>query len=69
MPDAAAFDTEAAANMKSGARMLLAEPLGQVSAAEFDTELEMARRAGLQTEMHPTIRRARTALLRKIRAW
>jgi hypothetical protein len=68
MPDAAAFFAEASANMKPGARLLLAEPLGQVSAAEFDTELEMARRAGLQTEMPPTIRRARTTLLRKIQA-
>jgi hypothetical protein len=32
--------------MKPGARMLLAEPSGQVSEAQFDTELEMAQRAG-----------------------
>ena len=66
MPDAAVFFTEAAAAMKADARMLLAEPLGQVSDREFETELEMAKPAGLQTEARPPIRRARTALLRKI---
>jgi hypothetical protein len=48
--------------------MLLAEPLGQVSATEIDNELGMARRAGLETEAQPSIRRARTALLRKTEA-
>ena len=68
MPDTAAFFAEATASMKPRARMLLAEPLGQVSDAEFDSELGMARRAGLETEARPPIRRARTALLRKIEA-
>jgi ubiquinone/menaquinone biosynthesis C-methylase UbiE len=68
MPDTAAFFAEATASMKPGARMLLAEPLGQVSDAEFDSELGIARRAGLETEARPPIRRARTALLRKIQA-
>jgi len=68
MPDAAAFFAEAAAGMKPGARMLLAEPLGQVNDAEFDSELEMAGRAGLEAEARPPIRRTRTALLRKIQA-
>jgi ATP-dependent protease ClpP protease subunit len=49
--------------MKPGARMLLAEPLGQVNGAEFDIEIEMARRASLEAEARPPIRRARTALL------
>jgi ubiquinone/menaquinone biosynthesis C-methylase UbiE len=65
MPQAAVFFTEAAATMKSDARMLLAEPLGQVSEAEFDIELEVARRAGLELEARPQIRRTRTAVLRK----
>jgi ubiquinone/menaquinone biosynthesis C-methylase UbiE len=68
MPDAAVFFAEAAATMKPGARMLVAEPSGQVSGAQFDTELEMAQRAGLEVETRPPIRRTRTVLLRKTRA-
>jgi SAM-dependent methyltransferase len=68
MPDAAAFFAEAAATMKPGALMLLAEPSSQVSEAEFDTELAMAKRARLEAEARPLIRRARTALLRKTQA-
>jgi len=40
MPDAAVFSAKAAATMKPGAQMLLAESSGQVSEAPFDTELE-----------------------------
>ena len=65
MPDAAVFFTQAASAMKLDARMLLAEPAGQVSEAEFDTELEMAMHEGLEVEARPPIRRTRTALLRK----
>jgi hypothetical protein len=68
MPKTAAFFAEVAATMKPGTRMLLAELFGQVSAPEFDSELGMASRAGLETEARPPIRRARTALLRKIQA-
>ena len=46
--------------------MLLVEPIGQVSDTEFDAELEMAKRAGLELEARPSIRRTRTALLQKI---
>jgi hypothetical protein len=66
IPDGAVFFAEAATTMKSKARMLLAEPMGQVSEAEFDEELEMAKRAGLEVEARPPIRRTRTALLQKI---
>jgi ubiquinone/menaquinone biosynthesis C-methylase UbiE len=68
MPDAAVFFAEAAASMKPGARILLAEPFGQVSYLQFETELEMAKRVGLEAEAHPPIRRAHTALLRKTQA-
>jgi ubiquinone/menaquinone biosynthesis C-methylase UbiE len=64
MPDAAVFFTEAAATMKPEARMLLAEPSGQVSEAEFNIELEIARPAGFELVAQPQIRRTRTALLR-----
>lgn len=65
MPDTATFFAEAAATMKPDAHMLLVEPLGQVSDAEFDNELGIARRTGLETKAQPPIRRARSALLRK----
>jgi len=65
MPEAAVFFTEAAVTMKPDARILLAEPSGQVSEAEFDIELEIARRAGFELEARPQIRRTRTAVLRK----
>jgi ubiquinone/menaquinone biosynthesis C-methylase UbiE len=68
MPDAAVFFAEAAATMKPDARMLLAEPSGRVSETEFDREVEMAKRAGLEAEERPPIRRARTTLLRKPQA-
>jgi ubiquinone/menaquinone biosynthesis C-methylase UbiE len=68
MPDAAVFFAEAAASMKPSARILLAEPFGQVSYLQFETELEMAKRVGLEAEAHPPIRRAHTALLRKTQA-
>jgi ubiquinone/menaquinone biosynthesis C-methylase UbiE len=65
MLDAATFFAEAAETMKPVARMLLAEPSGHVSKEEFEAELEMARRAGLEVEAIPPIRRSRTAVLRK----
>jgi 2-polyprenyl-3-methyl-5-hydroxy-6-metoxy-1,4-benzoquinol methylase len=65
MPDAASFFREAAETMKPGARMLLVEPSGHVSDEEFEAELQMARRAGLEVETWPTIRRSRTTVLRK----
>jgi ubiquinone/menaquinone biosynthesis C-methylase UbiE len=67
MLEAAVFFAEAAATMKPEARMLLAEPMGQVSEAEFNAELQMAKRAGLEVEARPPIRRTRTGLLQKIK--
>jgi ubiquinone/menaquinone biosynthesis C-methylase UbiE len=67
MPEAAVFFAEAAATMKPEARMLLAEPMGQVTEAEFNAELQMAKRAGLEVEARPPIRRTRTGLLQKIK--
>jgi hypothetical protein len=64
MPDAVFF-TQVASAMKLDARMLLAEPAGQVSEAEFDTELEMAIYEGLEVEARPPIRRTRTAAFAK----
>ena len=68
LPDTGCFFAEAAATMKPGAPMLLAEPSGQVSEAEFDAELEIAKCVRLEAEARPPIRRAHTALLRKAEA-
>ncbi len=65
LPDAASFFIEVAEALKSGARLLLAEPTGHVKSAEFETELQQAARAGLETLEGPAIRRSRTALLKK----
>jgi SAM-dependent methyltransferase len=65
MPDAAIFFSEAAEAMKPGARILLAEPSAHVSVEEFDAELEMASRLRLERDAQPSIRRSRTAVLRK----
>jgi ubiquinone/menaquinone biosynthesis C-methylase UbiE len=63
-PDTAAFFAEAAETMKPVARMLLAEPSGHVNEEEFEAELEMAKRVGLEVEARPPIRRSRAAVLR-----
>lgn len=66
MPDAARFFQEAAAALKPGARLLLAEPAGHVKSAEFEEELVLAARAGLEVEERPRIRRSHGALLKKL---
>jgi tRNA A58 N-methylase Trm61 len=65
MPRPALFFREAAEAMKLGATLLLAEPAGHVDEAEFAEELSAAAQAGLTVVRHPSIRRFRTALLRK----
>jgi hypothetical protein len=53
---------------KLGARLLLVEPAGHVTASLFDAELRAAREAGFTLVESPSVRRSRTALLEKIRA-
>ena len=65
MPSAVSFFTEAGRTLKPDGRLLLAEPTGHVSAPQFEAELAAAAEAGLQLEDRPSIRRSRTALLRK----
>ncbi|MGA9667915.1 MAG: methyltransferase domain-containing protein [Terracidiphilus sp.] len=65
MPSAGRFFTEAAAALKRGGLMLLAEPAGHVNAATFERELEEARVAGLEPVTWPEIRRSFAAVLRK----
>lgn len=68
MPSAETFFCEAAAAMRSGGRLLLAEPAGHVSEAKFSEELEFARHAGLGVQDRPTVKRCLAALLVKERA-
>jgi SAM-dependent methyltransferase len=65
MPSSATFFREAAAALKPGGRMLLAEPAWHVKAERFAAELEDAARAGLQVVERPRIGRSHSALLAK----
>jgi ubiquinone/menaquinone biosynthesis C-methylase UbiE len=62
-PSARTFFLEAAESLKPGGRMLLAEPAGHVTAAQFESELADAARANLHPVDRPVIRRSRAALL------
>ena len=62
-PDARTFFAEAAASLRPGGALLLAEPTGHVSAGVFEDELRAAAAAGLTARERPTIRRSRSALL------
>jgi ubiquinone/menaquinone biosynthesis C-methylase UbiE len=64
-PSAATFFREAARAMKPGASLLLAEPAGHVSQAEFNEELALAAEAGLAAVDRPSVRGSRAAILRR----
>ncbi|MCM5558586.1 methyltransferase domain-containing protein [Pleomorphomonas sp. JP5] len=61
----AGFFSEAAAVMRSGARLLLAEPQGHVSEASFALECAAAEAAGLVVVDRPSIWQSRAAVLAK----
>jgi SAM-dependent methyltransferase len=63
MPSAAGFFREVAQASKPGARLLLAEPSGHVTASQFDVELQAAADAGFTRVEVPTVRRSHAALL------
>jgi SAM-dependent methyltransferase len=65
LPSAAFFFSEAARAMKSGADLLLAEPAGHVSEAEFTEQIKAAADNGLTVFGRPSIDRCIAALLRK----
>jgi SAM-dependent methyltransferase len=65
LPNAASFVSEAARAMKSGADLLLAEPAGHVSEAEFAEQIKVAAHNGLGVFARPSIDRCVAALLRK----
>lgn len=57
------FFAQAATASKLGARLLLAEPAGHVSAEGFAKQLEAAKAAGFSVAERPTIRGCHAALL------
>jgi ubiquinone/menaquinone biosynthesis C-methylase UbiE len=64
LPSPAVFFREAAAAMKPGATMLLAEPVGHVKPEKFQAELQAAREAGLAVTAQPAIRKYLAAVLK-----
>jgi len=65
MPSVASFFSEVARAMKSGADLLLAEPAGHVSEAEFAEQIKAAAHNDLGVFERPSIDRCVAALLRK----
>jgi ubiquinone/menaquinone biosynthesis C-methylase UbiE len=63
LPDAGRFFAEVRRALAPQGRVLLAEPTGHVSAADFEATLEAARREGLLSEPGPAVWRSRTAVL------
>jgi SAM-dependent methyltransferase len=66
LPSAGTFFREAAEALRPGGRMLLAEPAGHVPQSQFDAEIDLAQRAGLQIVERPAVRRSRAVLLAKV---
>jgi tRNA A58 N-methylase Trm61 len=64
-PSASRLFGEAAAAMKTGGTLLLAEPAGHVKEDLFAAELQAAADAGFTLVERPTVRRSQAALLRK----
>lgn len=65
LPNQERFFQEVAQAMKGSAAMLVIEPAGHVTEAEFNHELDLAAAAGLSLVERPAIRRSHAALLRK----
>jgi ubiquinone/menaquinone biosynthesis C-methylase UbiE len=63
LPSAPIFFAEAAASLRPGGALLLAEPTGHVSADAFAGELQAAAAAGLTMRERPSIRSSHAALL------
>lgn len=65
LPSTASFFSEVIRAMKSGTDLLLAEPAGHVSEAEFAEQIKVAADNGLRVVGQPSIHRCTAALLRK----
>ncbi|MBN2194622.1 MAG: methyltransferase domain-containing protein [Polyangiaceae bacterium] len=66
LPDAEAFFGEVAPTLTGEGRLLLAEPRGHVSAADFESMLAAARRTGLEVVGHLRISWCRAVTLRRL---
>ncbi len=65
VPDSTRMLRDIYASLKSGGRLLLAEPKGHVSAAEFDALISAAEQTGFSKVEYPRISRSRAAVLEK----
>lgn len=65
MPSCERFFREAAAASRTGAQLLLVEPAGHVSHADFEEESRFARQAGFAIVNRPSISRSIAAVLKK----
>jgi SAM-dependent methyltransferase len=65
LPAVEPFFTEVAKASKLGAGLLFAEPADHVKTSTFEAELQAATRAGFELAGRPSIRRSRTAFLRR----
>lgn len=63
--DIPTFFANVARALKPGGRLLLLEPSGHVTAADFDGELATAQRHGLMVEARPVTRGNHAAVLKK----
>ena len=66
LPSAERFFFESAASLKPGGVLFFAEPSGHVNEEKFRSELDAARKAGLEPISEPKVSRSHAALLRKL---
>ena len=66
VPDPSLFFQQAASALKPGGKLLLCEPLGHVSRANFDEELSLAKTWGLGVIERPEIQKSHAAVLQQI---
>ncbi|MGB8029757.1 MAG: class I SAM-dependent methyltransferase [Terracidiphilus sp.] len=66
IPSVEKFFSQAAAVLKPGATLLLAEPTGHVDREKFQSELDAARKAGLEAISETAVRKSHAAVLRKV---
>jgi ubiquinone/menaquinone biosynthesis C-methylase UbiE len=65
LPDEGRFFAELHRTLRPGGKILVAEPLGHVTPAEFHASMEAATRLGFRRTDGPIIRRSHTALLER----
>jgi len=65
LPDQSRFFAETYSALKNGGRLLLAEPKGHVTEAQFAATRQAAERAGFRFTAGPAIRWSRTAVLER----